>query len=80
MSDDYDFDHDEWEDVDFDNVEGIEIYFDEDGAADIFLLVDGEYESFGTLSPDEVGDLIWDDLYWLADELDIPFEAMEDYA
>lgn len=77
--DDYDFDFDAYEDIDRDGIEGIEVYFDSDGAADLYIVVDGELVDLGTLAPDEVSDLLWDDLYWWADEEGIPFEVEEEY-
>lgn len=77
--DDYDFDFDGYDETDWDSVESIELYFDEDGAADLYMVIDGELIDYGTLDPEEVRAIIWEDLYEWADEWDIPFEIEEDY-
>lgn len=79
-TEDYDFDRDAYEETDWDSVESIEIYFDEDGSADLYMVVDGELIDYGSIDPDEVGEIIWDELYWIADEYGIEFDVEEQYA
>lgn len=80
IDDDFDFDFDSFEDLDRDEIESIEVLFDEDGAADIYMVVDGELIDFGTLDPEEVGHILWDDLYWWADENGIDIDVEVEYA
>lgn len=80
-SDDLDpFNLDEWNETEWESVEGIELYFDSDGTADLFMVINGELIDYGTLDPSEVEQYIWEDLYYWAQDYDIPFEVEADYA
>jgi len=67
--------------VDWDEVSAIHIFRGDDAWSVAVETSDGEYIESPTLLDDmDAEDLIWDDLYWFAQEYDIEFDKEISYS